>query len=336
MFESVINFLRRFFSMFGASAGGGKHLTFPQKQLKVAISTAVLGEGGFSTVYQAKDNGTGKTYAVKKVLVQTEEIQRSVRTELKAFQKFTHPNILPLVDWFETRNERNIQVFYLLFPLMKKGSLRDELNSSIQSDPNRIKRDIGKVLKDFQSVCSAFQYMHTCSPSFIHQDIKPENILIADNGEPLLCDFGSVREADVTVDTRAKALAVLEEAAQFCTMPYRAIELFDPPTGSQLDSRTDVWGMGCLLFACWFGYSPFECEFTPTGAVKVVECSLTRVLAKIPRPAKPSENDKFIADFAEYILVGNPQARPFCVDVIDRLKRTTVSGNKATTDMAPV
>ena len=336
MFESIINFFRRFLAMFGDARGGSKSLTFPQKQLQVSISTVVLGEGGFSTVYQARERRTGTEFALKKVLVQSEELQRSVRIELKALQQFTHPHILTLVDWFETRNERNVQVFYLLFPLMKKGTLRDELNMSMQTDPNRNQRDIGLVLKNFQKICSALNYMHTYSPKYIHQDIKPENVLITDNGEPMLTDFGSVREAEVTIDTRAKALAVAEEAAQFCTMPYRAIELFDPPTGSRLDSRTDVWGMGCLLWAWWYGYSPYECEFTSTGAVRVVECSLTRVLSKIPHHPKPSDNDQFIADFAEYMLVSNPQLRPFCVDVIGRLSRTTVTGNKATTDMTPV
>ena len=44
-------------------------------------------------------------------------------------------------------------------------------------------------------------------------------------------------------------------------MPYRSPELFDPPLGLTLDARTDIWSAGCLLFAWWYGYSPFECEF---------------------------------------------------------------------------
>ena len=49
--------------------------------------------------------------------------------------------------------------------------------------------------------------------------------------------------------------------------------------------RTDVWALGCLLFAWWFGYSPFECEFYGQ-AIKVVECSSLRVLSSVPRSAK--------------------------------------------------
>ena len=339
MFESLLKFcsdtIRRFFSFFARDGPNQLSLTFPQVNCKVKISTTIVGEGGFSTVYRGKD-ADGKQYAVKKVLVQTEEIQHSMRTELKALRQFQHPQILPLIDWFETRNERNVQVFFLLFPLMKEGTLRDELNASMASDPRREKKDINRVIRGFESICTAFHYMHTFSPKYIHQDIKPENILIADDGSPLLTDFGSVREAEIHIDTRAKALAVAEQAAQFCTMPYRAIELFDPPTGSHLDARTDVWGMGCLLFAWWFGYSPYECEFTTAGHVKVVECSLSRVLSKLPRPTKPSNNDQLVVDLCEWILIHNPTERPHCRDVLERLKRITVTANQAKLDPLPV
>ena len=72
----------------------------------------------------------------------------------------------------------------------------------------------------------------------------------------MLTDFGSVRLANLTINTRSDSLQLADEAAQYCTMSYRAPELFDPPRSSSLDSRTDVWGIGCLLFSWWFGYSP--------------------------------------------------------------------------------
>ena len=104
------------------------------------------------------------------------------------------------------------------------------------------------TLVDFAAICSAFNVLHASNPSYVHQDIKPENILIDDDGTPLLTDFGSVRLANVTVNTRADALKIADEAAQYSTMSYRAPELFDPTRGSVLDSRTDVWGIGCLLY----------------------------------------------------------------------------------------
>jgi len=210
------------------------------------------------------------------------------------------------------------------------------------------------TLTQYLKICNAFNMLHTHTPAaYVHQDVKPENILISapsctsytdstgraraqyssfsssspspsssyvDNmnnssdssahgmmmmadddveggtfsgnsngnsssssggsgtdkwygghGEPLLTDFGSVRLADVSITSRTDSLRVADEAAQFCTVSYRAPELFDPPKGSTLDTRTDVWGLGCLLFCMWFGYSPYECTFMQ-GVIKVADC----------------------------------------------------------------
>jgi serine/threonine kinase 16 len=127
-----------------------------------------------------------------------------------------------------------------------------------------------------------------------------------------------------------QALAIIDESAQFCTMPYRAPELFEPTRGVNLDCRTDVWSVGCLLFAWWFGYSPFECEFTASESksckyrVKLAECSFSRVLARIPRPSGKEVNidDNIVCDLVEWILEKNISTRPFMSDVISRIEET--------------
>eukprot|EP01035_Chromulina_nebulosa_P020003 gene20003-25976_t len=125
------------------------------------------------------------------------------------------------------------------------------------------------MLIDYKQILEAVNLLHSYQPSYIHQDIKPENILIDSDGTPLLTDFGSVRLAEIHITSRKQALIVSEEAAQFCSMAYRAPELFDPPNETKLDSRTDVWSLGCLVFAWWFGYSPFESEFNESEVDKV-------------------------------------------------------------------
>lgn len=76
------------------------------------------------------------------------------------------------------------------------------------------------------------------------------------------------------------------------------------------------------MFAWWYGYSPFECEFDPNDQLRVVECSYTRVLSKIPAPQKLSENDNFILELVSWTLVRELNCRPFCADIIERLGRT--------------
>lgn len=93
---------------------------------------------------------------------------------------------------------------------------------------------------------------------YAHHDIKPANVMISAEGLPVLVDLGSCSRARYHVRTRQQALALTNFAQEHCTLPYRAPELLDVTTGSHITEATDVWSLGCLLYSCCFGYSPFE------------------------------------------------------------------------------
>ncbi|KAI9802236.1 MAG: hypothetical protein M1825_002957 [Sarcosagium campestre] len=101
---------------------------------------------------------------------------------------------------------------------------------------------------------------------YSHRDIKPGNIMIADDGTtPILMDLGSLAPSPIAITSRSLALAVQDTAAEHCTMPYRAPELFDVKTGSIIDTKVDIWSLGCTLYACLVGKSPFEARSEETG-----------------------------------------------------------------------
>ncbi|KAJ2398175.1 Serine/threonine-protein kinase env7, partial [Coemansia sp. RSA 2559] len=76
---------------------------------------------------------------------------------------------------------------------------------------------------------------------YVHRDLKLANVMLADDLDtPILMDFGSVAPARITAETRTDALRIQDDAAENCTMPYRAPELFDVQTGAELDERTDI------------------------------------------------------------------------------------------------
>ncbi len=120
--------------------------------------------------------------------------------------------------------------------------------------------------------------------AYAHRDIKPGklmsaplekkddklmlagNIMIDDTGsQPILMDLGSLQPSPTPVTSRSLALAIQDEAAEHSTMPYRAPELFDVKTGSTIDTKVDIWSLGCTLYACLVGKSPFEMRSDETG-----------------------------------------------------------------------
>lgn len=205
-------------------------VTFPRSGYVVRICDT-LGEGAFSFVYSAHETnasrGSGSSsssgkqqFALKKMFLQSNDYSRCAHAEVAAFQRFQHPNILPLLDsvsLVESQKEVKIKVMYMLFPLMSRGSLRDVLNTrlllSSSSPPRASLPPLHEILTDFVSLCEALNVLHTCQPAYVHQDLKPENVLIGSDGCPYLMDFGSVRLAEVPIRDRSKALKVAEEAA---------------------------------------------------------------------------------------------------------------------------
>ncbi|KAF4994771.1 hypothetical protein FGRMN_5585 [Fusarium graminum] len=101
---------------------------------------------------------------------------------------------------------------------------------------------------------------------YAHRDIKPGNIMIDDTGSvPILMDLGSVAPSPIPVTSQSLALQIQDTAAEHSTMPYRAPELFDVQTGMVIDTKVDIWSMGCTLYACLIGKSPFEMRSDETG-----------------------------------------------------------------------
>ncbi|SMQ50889.1 unnamed protein product [Zymoseptoria tritici ST99CH_3D7] len=102
--------------------------------------------------------------------------------------------------------------------------------------------------------------------SYAHGDIKPANLMISDDGTSgILMDLGSLVPVPRKITSRAAALAEQDRAAEFCTMPYRAPELFDVKTNTSIDTKVDIWSLGCTLYACLVGKSPFEARSEETG-----------------------------------------------------------------------
>ena len=214
-----------------------------------------LGRGGMATVYLARDPRHQRSVAIK-VLSQDVATMlgpdRFLR-EIELAARLNHPNILPLYD----SGDVDGMLFYVM-PFIEGESLRARLDRDKQLP-------IAEAVQLCRRVAAALDYAHR--HGVVHRDIKPENILLHE-GEPLVADFGI-------------ALAVSEAGAERLTgtgltigTPYYMSP--EQATGErQLDARSDVYSLGCVLFEMLAGEPPH------TGSSAQVV--LARILTEPPR-----------------------------------------------------
>ncbi|KAF7725790.1 hypothetical protein EC973_009407 [Apophysomyces ossiformis] len=150
-----------------------------------------------------------------------------------------------------------------------------------------------------------------------HRDIKPGNVLMSDDGTtPVLMDFGSACKARVEIHSRQEALAQQDIAAEHCSMPYRAPELFDVKTETTLDEKVDIWSLGCTLYAMAYGQSPFEMNMNEQGGS--IALAVLNGQFKFPS-GKEDLYSKDFQDLITWMLTVDPKARPDIHQVIEKL-----------------
>ncbi|KAN0132981.1 Pkinase domain containing protein [Lactarius tabidus] len=137
-----------------------------QQQSKLKINgrmfriEKVLGEGGFSFVYLAQDETSGKEFALKKIRCPTgTEGVNAVMNEVAAYRRFKHPNIIRLYDSAVLQDsDGEGKVVYLFLPLYKRGNLQDAINTYTQTGDGFTERHL---LRLFKGTCEALRAMHT-------------------------------------------------------------------------------------------------------------------------------------------------------------------------------
>ncbi len=270
-----------------------------ERKLKVVRQ---LAEGGFSYVYLVEAQGKGKQYALKKVLAQLPEQCELARWEITIHKAFDHPHLMPLIDHAAVRLPNGAEEFRLLMPLFPSGTLLDRA-MALKDAGRRMGEE--EALRIFAQLLDGVRQFHDHSPRWSHRDIKPANVLLGEGDSPVLMDFGSAAPARKQINSRTEALLLQEDAAQNCSMPYRAPELFDVPSDAMIDERTDVFSLGATLYAMVWYYSPFECTFQE-NVQRIVECTHLGVIGGAQFPAHRSHSAAFTGLIEWMLTVSSP------------------------------
>ncbi|NXM22929.1 GAK kinase, partial [Ploceus nigricollis] len=318
LFQSALDFLTGPGSLGAASRDQNDFVgqTVEMGDMKLRIKR-VIAEGGFAFVYEAQDLGSGKDYALKRLLSNEEEKNKAIIQEVCFMKKLSgHPNIVQFCSAASIGKEESDtgQGEFLLLTELCKGQLVEFLKKVESKGP--ISCDT--VLKIFYQTCRAVQHMHKQKPPIIHRDLKVENLLISNQGTIKLCDFGSATTTAYYPDYNwsAQKRAVVEEEITRNTTPmYRTPEMIDLYSNFPIGEKQDIWALGCILYLLCFRQHPFE-----DGA------KLRIVNGKYVIP----QNDSRYSVFHDLIcstLKVNPEERLSITELVNQLQEIAAARN---------
>jgi serine/threonine-protein kinase len=232
-----------------------------------------IGRGGMATVYLARDLKHERSVALKVLRPELLEVganpERFTR-EIRFLAGLTHPHILPLHDSGDWRGTP-----YYVMPLVSGESLRDRLQRE-----GRL--PVEDAVRLAVAVASALDHAHR--KDVLHRDIKPENILLHE-GEPVVTDFGIARAINACCDD------LTQLGLTVGTPAYMSPE--QASGESELDGRSDMYSLACVLYEMLAGEPPFTGE----NAMQVMARQVTGTPAPLRavRPDVPPELDRVVA-----------------------------------------
>src|SRR5260370_12176171 len=207
-----------------------------------------IGEGGYGVVYMAEQEAPVRRRVALKIIkpgMDTKNVIARFEAERQAVASMDHPNIAKVFDAGATESGRP----YFVMELVRGVKITEYCDQHSLTTDDR--------LKLFVQVCQAVQHAH--QRGIIHHDIKPSNILVTQSLEgvatPMVIDFGV---AKATTDQRLTDKTVFTAFEMLVGTPaYMSPEQAEL-SSVDVDTRTDIYSLGVLLYECLTGSTPFE------------------------------------------------------------------------------
>lgn len=209
------------------------------KQILNYEIVSLIGEGGMGNVYLASHTNLDRKVAVKSILpqlVKNEEIKKRFLNEAKTMSKLQHPNIVGLYDYYSGE-----EGLFLFMEYVKGKELQDYLT------------DLGKPLDEdlaiafMKQILSAFSHAH--KKGIVHRDIKPSNILISDEGEIKILDFGIAKILGDDGHNLTKT------GSQVGTVYYMSPEQVE---GKSVSHLSDIYSIGVTMYQLLTMVNPYK------------------------------------------------------------------------------
>lgn len=201
----------------------------------------VVGSGGMSTVYQARDTVSGNLLAVKDVKRsrsdKNEIVEQSLSAEGRMLKQLSNPHLPRIYDIIEETDKIMLVMDFI------QGQSLDKVISRQGAQSMECVLDWG------MQICQVFDYLHNQPTPIIYRDMKPANVMLQPDGKLMLIDFGTARTQKVDVAMQADTICI-------GTAGFAAPEQFGGI--GQSTARTDIFCLGATLYNMITGHSPCD------------------------------------------------------------------------------
>ncbi|GAB1688314.1 Stk1 family PASTA domain-containing Ser/Thr kinase [Krasilnikovia sp. M28-CT-15] len=202
----------------------------------------LLGYGGMAEVHRGRDLRLGRDVAIKMLrtdLARDATFQERFRREAQNAAALNHPAIVAVYDTGEEVSSTGEKLPFIVMEYVNGRTLKEVLAAEQRIQPRR-------ALEMIADICAALEFSHR--HGIIHRDIKPGNVMLTQNGQVKVMDFGIARALASGATTMTQTSAVIGTAQYLSPEQAR---------GESVDARSDVYAAGCVLFELVVGHPPF-------------------------------------------------------------------------------
>ena len=212
-----------------------------------------LGRGGMAFVYLAIQESFGREVALKILApdhAQDKEFSERFLREARIISQLVHPNIVTVYDVGVHEGYHYLSMEYI------RGRDLQQACRSLSKH---------RIINTIRDVAKALEYAH--QKGYVHRDVKPENIMLHDDGRVVLMDFGIARGSDSTLNMTKTGRAI--------GTPYYMSP--EQTKGQPVDHRSDLYSLGVVLYQMLAGYVPFDADSAIAVGIKHVSAPIPQL-----------------------------------------------------------